>query len=172
MERMRIEGIKLIGELVAVTFRNLPNADDYISRFCQILSKNQINLIFLSASNTSENAQVTFCVAIEDQVQVKALIADEQGLAPRVEFIPSAGLLSIFHHQFSLKMLGLILNIFGKIHLPLYGFASSLSTLSFITDYEQMDRAVKTIQENLDVSSDQIYLKPETRVIQSREVKE
>jgi len=172
MERMGVEGIKLTGELVAVTFRSLPNVDDYISRFCQVLAKNQINLIFLSSSNTGENAQATFCIAIEDQVQVKALIADEQGPAPHVEFIPSVGLLSIFHHQFSLKMLGLILNIFGKIHLPLYGFASSLSTLTFITDYDQMDRAVKTIQKDLDVSSDQIYLKPETRVIQSREVKE
>lgn len=172
MKRMEIEGIKLRGEFVAVTFRNLSNIDDSISRFCQTLAKNQVNLVFLSSSNTGKNAQVTFCVDMEDQVQVKALIGDQPDLASNVEFISPVGLLSIFHHQFSLKILGLILNIFGKIDLPVYGFASSLSTLTFITDYDQINHAVKTIQENIDVPSDQIYLKPETRVIQSREIKE
>ncbi len=47
----------------------------------------------------------------------------------------------------------------------------NLASLTFITDYAQLNRAVEAIREHLDVPSDQIYLRPETRVVQSREIK-
>ena len=170
MDKIKIEGIKLSEELVAVNFRNPSNAEDSISRFCQTLAGNQVNLVFLSKTGIGDDTQISLCAAINDQVRVKEAIAAEPGMASRAEFISPAGLISIFHHQFSLKMLGLVLGIFGRIPLPLYGSASSLSSLTFITDYAQLNRAVEAIREHLEVPSDQIYLRPETRVIQGQEI--
>lgn len=171
MERIKIEGIKLSNELAAVNFRNLPNVRDHQSRFCHILAGNQVNLIFLSTTCIGENNQLLCCVAVEDQRRVKDLIDSEPGMNSYVEYIHDVGLLSVFPHQFSLKTLGLVLKVFGKTHLPLYGLASSLSALTFITDYVHLSKAVTALQECLDVPPDQISLKPEIRVRQSRNMK-
>ena len=168
---MKIEGIKLSEELVLVNFRNLSTSSDCLSRFCQTLVCNQVNLVFLSKTDNDKNSQISLCTAITDQVRVREAVAAEPAMASCAEFVSPVGLISIFHHQFSLKMLGLVMSIFGGVPLPLYGSASSLSSLTFITDYGQMNRAVKAIREYLDVPSDQIYLRPETRVVQSREIK-
>ena len=171
MDKMRIEGIKLSEELVAVNFQNLSSSPECLSRFCQTLAGNQVYLVFLSKTGLGDDTQISLCAAINDQVRVREAIAAEPGMASCAEFIFPVGLLSIFHHQFSLKMLGLVLSIFGRISLPLYGSASSLSSLTFITDYAQLNHAVEAIREYLDVPSDQIYLRPETRVVQSQEIK-
>lgn len=171
MDKMRIEGIKLSEELLAVNLRDLSTSSDFLSHFCQTLVNNQVNLVFLSKTGIGDETQISLCAAISDQVQVREAIAAEPGMASRAEFIPHVGLVSIFHHQFSLKMLGLVLSIFGRIPLPVYGSASSLSSLTFITDYAQLNRAVEAIREYLEVPSDQIYLRPETRVVQSNQIK-
>jgi len=171
MERIRIEGIKLSGELAAINFRNLPGEKDFISRFCQILAENQVNLLFLSTTSLRKNNQISCCVAATDLDIVKKLIASEPVMASHTEFILPVGSLSIFPHQFSLKILGLILNIFGRINIPLYGLTSSLSALTCITDYAHLHTAVKAIRENIDVPSDQISLKPEIQVKQSQDYK-
>ncbi len=168
---MKIEGIKLSEELVLVNFRNLSTSSDCLSRFCQTLVYKQVNLVFLSKTDNDKNSQISLCTAITDQVRVREVVAAEPGMASCAEFVSPVGLVSIFHHQFSLKMLGLVMSIFGRVPLPLYGSASSLSSLIFITDYDQMNRAVEAIREHLDVPSDQIYLRPETRVVQSQEIK-
>jgi aspartokinase len=170
-ERIRIEGITLSNELVAIIFRNIGNVSDYISRFCRILTKNQINMHFLSTASRGEIHQISCCVALEDQILVTDLINAEFGELPEVEFIASVGLLSLFPHQFSLNILGSILHAIGRERLPLYGLASSLSSLSFITDYLLLNRAVAALQEYLDVPPGRIAFKQEFRVKQSDQVK-
>ena len=170
MERIRIEGIKLSNELVGINFRNLSCAKDYISRFSHILTKNQVNLIFLSFTNIGDNNQVFCCVGIEDRLLVEELIKSDFDLASHADFISPVGSLSIFTHQFSLKILGLILNVFGKTPLPLHGLASSLSVLTCITDYSHLKNAVTAVQEYLYVPSGQISLEPEIYVKQTSHI--
>jgi len=169
-ERIRIDGIKLSTELVAINFRNLPDTKDCISRFCQILSKNRVNIFSLSTTWAGENPQISCCVAAEDRSLVRELIDSELDLASNVEFISAVGLLSLFPHRFSLKILGLVLHVFGNERLPLYGLISSLSVLTCITDYDQLHRAVVALQEYLDVPPDQISLRPEIHVRQSESI--
>lgn len=167
MERIRIEGIKLSNELLGINFRNLSCTKDYISRFSSILTKNQVNLIFLSLTSN----QIFCCVGIEDRRLVEELIKSDFDLASHADFISPVASLSIFTHQFSLKILGLILNVFGKTSLPLYGLASSLSVLTCITDYSHLNRALTAVQEYLYVPSGQISLKPEIHVKQASHIK-
>jgi hypothetical protein len=169
MEKMKIEGIKLSEALFAVTFRNLVTLEDCMSRIYEILVENHVNLVFLSRTNINENSQVLFCITSKDQAQVRDIIESEPDMSSHAEFIFPAGSLSVFHHQFSLKILGLVLKIFSSMHLPLYGLASSLSTLTLITDYGLLTHAVNAIREYLDVPSDQIYLRPEKYVLQTQD---
>ena len=170
-ERIRIDGIKLSNELVAINFRNLPDTKDSISRFCQILAQNQINIFFLSTTCVGESHQISCCVAAEDRSLVRDLIDSELGRASNTEFISEVGLLTLFPHQFSLIILGLVLHVFGKACLPLYGLVSSLSVLTCITDYAQLHRAVIALQEYLDVPPDQISLKPDIHVRQKESMR-
>ncbi len=66
------------------------------------------------------------------------------------ELLSSTGSLTLFPHQSRLKMLGALLEIFGKNRLALYSVCSSLSALVVNTDFTQLDRAAEVMQ---DVSS-------------------
>lgn len=165
MERMKIEGIKLSNELVAIIFDDAQNKKDCGSQFCRLLAGSRVNLPFLSVTNTGEDPRACFCVALEDQDMAKGIIAAEPGLESDCELISSVGLITVFHHQFSLGMLGLLLNILGKGQVPIYGLASSLSTLNFITDYAHLNRAVQVIQDYFSISFDQIYARPDTPAV-------
>jgi aspartokinase len=87
------------------------------------------------------------CVAAEDINRIKKIVAGEPKLKDNLEFIPGVGTLSIFPHHSNLKLLGLSFYLLGGQHLPLYGMASSISSLTFITDYLQLDKAVSILLE-------------------------
>ena len=110
-------------------------------------------------------------MSVEDRVLVNELIDSDPNLTSNAEFISPVGLVSIFPHRSSLKIFGLILSVFSRERLPLYGLASSISTLTCITDYARLDQAVTAIQEYIDVPIDQSRLKPEIHVKQSQDIR-
>lgn len=171
MEKIKIEGIKLSNELFHVNLRNRSNQQNTISQFCQILAAHQINMPFLSTTCSGRRIQVSCCVAVEDRHRVRNLIDSEPELGGDVKFTPSVGLLSVFPHQSSLKILGLSLYAIGKARLPLYGLASSLSALTFITDYIHLDKAAETLEQYLELPFNQRPFRSEIAVRQSRIVK-
>jgi hypothetical protein len=126
---------------------------------------------FLSNTYLRQRIQLSCCVAVEDRHRVRNLIDSELELGGDVKFIPSVGLLSVFPHQSSLKILGLSLYAIGKARLPLYGIASSLSALTFITDYIHLDKAAETLEQYLELPSNQRPFRSEIAVRQSRVVK-
>jgi hypothetical protein len=73
------------------------------------------------------------------------------------------GLISLFPHQFNLKILGLSLFALGVAGLPFYGMASSLSALTLITDYGRLDNAVAALQEHLAAPGENAPLEPDSR---------
>ncbi len=172
MEKIRIEGIKLSDELFQVNFRNNSDSKKTLSQLCQILASNQINMPFLSSTCLGDRTQMSCCVAAEDKARVRNLIDSELGLREHVKFISSVGLLSLFPHKFSLKILGLSLCAFDKARLPLYGLASSLSALTFITDYAHLDEAAAALEEYLELPPNQGPFRLQFRVNQSSIVKE
>ncbi|MGD8984069.1 MAG: hypothetical protein PVH99_08340 [Desulfobacteraceae bacterium] len=171
MEKIKIEGIKLSNELFQVNLRNRSNQENTISQFCQILAAHQINIPFFSTTYLDQRIQVSCCVAVEDKHRVRNLIDSEPELGGDVKFMPSVGLLSVFPHQSSLKILGLSLYAIGKARLPLYGLASSLSALTFITDYIHLDKAAATLEQYLELPSNQRPFRSEIGVRQSSIVK-
>lgn len=160
-EKIRIGGIKLSNELVQLNLLSPKHSTSFASFFPQILNENQINMPFLSTSYVGRRFRLSCCVLTEDIGCVKALIDSEDRLRGRVEFIHAAGMLSLFPHQSSLKVLGLSLYAFANAFLPLYGMSSSISALTFITSYPQLNKAVVSLAEYMDLPPNHSPFKPD-----------
>jgi aspartokinase len=165
-QRTKIEGIKLSNELIAIDFRNIPDSEDLISHVCELFALNQINMPFLSVTRNGKKMHLSCCVSVEDKTRIKDLFHSESILSSSAECISGVGLLSIFPHQSSMKILGLSLQALGEACLPIYGLASSLSALTFVMDYTHLNKAVTSLREYLDIPPDQVFLKPEIQIRQ------
>jgi hypothetical protein len=167
-KKIRINGIKLSHELVQVNLLDRSLPQDFRTLFFRLLAQHQINIPFILITGMGEKIQGSCCVAAEDVDHVKKLVAMEPELKENVKFISSVGALSVFPHQSKLRLLGLCLYILGKVRLPLYGMASSISSLTFITDYLQLDSAVSALLKYLDLPPNHAPFRPEIHVIQQK----
>jgi hypothetical protein len=151
MDKIPIAGVKLSGELLQVNISGFSNALDAKLELSRLLSANRMNMPFLSGVCLQGRSQATGCVTMEDEGRARELIHGNSKLRQCAEFFPSVGLITLFPHQFSLKILGLSLFALGAAHLPLYGMGSSLSALTLITDYALLHGALAALQEHLAV---------------------
>lgn len=172
MEKIKIEGIKLSNELLHVKFQGNSNSKNTFSRLFRILAEKQINISFISSTYLSGRIHESCCVAIEDDGKVRSLIDSEPALTRNVKFIPSVGMISVFPHQSRPRILGLSLHALGKARVPVYGLASSISALTFVTDYGRLDVAASALKEYLELPPNQAPLRPQLRVKQSTITKE
>ena len=167
-KKIRINGIKLSAELVQVNLLDRFPPQDYRALFFRLLAQNQINIPFILVTCMGEKIQGSCCVAAEDANRVEKLVAMEPELKENIEFIPAVGALSMFPHHSKLKLLGLFFYLFGEARLSLYGMASSISSLIFITDYPQLDNAVSTLLEYVDLPPNHTPFRQEIHVIQQK----
>jgi hypothetical protein len=171
MEQIRIEGVKLSQELVTLHLRRLTHIEATLSRLCKNLGDNQINMQFLSTRRMDGNNQITLCLDSESSDFIRSLVGSEPELASLAEILAPTGLLTLFPHHFKLKTLGLVLQCFGKASFPLYGLASSLSSLTFLLKYHDLESAIECLREKIDIHPDKIERRPKIRVRQSRLIK-
>ena len=166
--KVRINGVKLSRELVQINILNgfVPQYSKLL--FFQLLAQYQINIPFILISGMGEKIIGSCCVAAEDINRIKEVVAREPILSESLEFVSGVGTLSIFPHYSNLKLLGLSFYVFGKQGLPLYGMASSISSLTYITDYSRLDEAVSTLLEYIDLPPNHAPFRPEIQVIQKK----
>ena len=167
-KRIRINGIKLSNELVQINILNRLLPQDSRALFFRLLTQHQINIPFILTSGMGEKITGSCCVAAEDIHRIKKIVAGEPKLKENLEFIPGVGTLSIFPHHSNLKLLGVSFYLLSKVRLPLYGMASSISSLTFITDYSLLDEAITTLMEYMDLPPNPAPFRPETHVIQKK----
>jgi len=167
-KKIRINGIKISNELVQINLLNGSRAQDFRALFFRLLAQNQINSPFILATGMGEKIQGSCCVAAEDIKRTKQLVAMEPELKENIKFISSVGALSMFPHYSNLKLLGLSFYLFGEARLPVYGMASSISSLTFITDYPQLDNAISILLEYVDLPPNHAPFRPEIKIIQQK----
>ena len=127
---------------------------------------------FLSITSLGGRIHMFCCVTVEDKMQVKSLINSLPDMRKNIEFGSSVGLISLFPHQYSFKLLGRSLYVFGKAPFPIYGLASSLSALTFVTDYAYLDKAASTLEEYFELPPNQRPFRQQISVRQSSIVKD
>lgn len=167
-KKIRINGIKLSTELVQINLLNRPFPKDYRALFFQLLAQHHINIPFMLTIGMGEKIIGSCCVAAEDIHRIKKVVAGETELKEHLEFTPGVGTLSIFPHHSNLKLPGLCFYLLGKQHVPFYGMASSISSLTFITDYSQLDKAVSILLEYMDLPPNHAPFRPKIHVIQKK----
>ena len=166
-DRPRIDGIKVSNELVAVKLQSTEEGINTESRLCGVLAKEKINMPFLSISRRGNSVSIICCVDKGEErhaVEVLSPVFTRGGCS--IKFIRSAGLISIFPHRSSFKIFIHALSVFVDSGIPVYGMSSSLSTLSFLTDFAAMERLIGLITEQFILPPDHVPLRTEIKIKQ------
>ncbi|MBN2123088.1 MAG: hypothetical protein JW821_02240 [Deltaproteobacteria bacterium] len=161
-----IEGMKLSNELFLVRRESSTGSGPDRFRLFEKVTEGRINILFLTCSSAGKRVRTSFCVGAEDRYRMEDLILSALDPADRVEFVSSVGALSLFPHRFSLKILGLAAHAFGRARLPLYAMTSSISSLTFITDYDKLNGAAALMEETLGFPPGHTPYRPTLRVKQ------
>ncbi len=170
-EKIRIGGIKISERLTLVNFPQLSGLFPYLSHLCRVMSRNRVNLPFITSACTHQVAKISCCVAAEDEDRVRNLLESDNILSQLSEFVPNTGLLSLFPTRSGLNVLGGALSTFAQAGLPMYGATSSLSSLVFVTDFAKLLQAVEAFKKNFDIPPHRAPIKQDFQVRQSSQVK-
>jgi hypothetical protein len=80
-------------------------------------------------------------------------------------------MVTIFPYHSALSILGIIMATWVENSIPVYGVATSLSAISFLTDFQAIDKAVEVIQSSFQLPDNHAPLKPELHYYQSTVIK-
>jgi aspartokinase len=155
VDKVPMQGVKRCGELVQVSLVNASPPEDFLPGFLRTLTQSRINMNLFVGKATEKDIQFTCCVNSSDGSRVRELTDNVTGLSGYAEFHHPVDLISIFPHQFNLKVVGLGLMAFARAQIPLYGICSSLSALTFITDHTHSDKALAILEEFFDLPAEQ-----------------
>lgn len=153
-ETIPMEGMKVSGDLVRVNVVDVSLTEELLTGFLKGLTENRVNMSLFIGGKGSGGMQFTCCVAAPDQDRLKTLTEPIPDLKACLEFSAPVDLLSVFPHQFNLKALGLSLMALGKARIPLHGFCSSLSALTYITDHADLGQASSVLQGSFNLHAD------------------
>ena len=159
-------GIKLSPEMVQLNWFDRPGENPRAARLFRLMAENRINLPFVVLSSTTRNTVCSCCLDIEDDHRAQGLLKRDSDLSSGVERIVSVGTLTFFPHQSSLQLLGLVMAVFGKTGLPLYGTGTSLSALTVSTDYRGLDQALSALETVVELPPHHTPFHPEFRIRQ------
>jgi aspartokinase len=145
MDKFLMEGCKVAGGLFqAELLYSSPEKGvltDLLGRFVE----HRINLDLLTGRQTDDRLELDFLVSSEDAKLVRGLIQSDPEPGRRTSFRSAVDVLNIFPHKADLRAVGLGLLAFAREGIPLYGFCSSLSTLTFVTDPGQTEKALSAL---------------------------
>ena len=174
MEKLKIGGLKQSLELCQFDLRGVHSSEEIASRVSKLLLSKKINMEFITHSIHRNNYhQLTFCISQDKFSPALEILKKEDSLPIGWEINNRGhvGIITIFPHQSALKILGIIMVSWTSQSIPIYGIATSLSAISFITDYLLIDKALEVVQDLFQLPEDHAPLKPEIRYIQSDTVK-
>ena len=149
--KIRVGGIKLSRELVQVDVTGQQGDGFPAASLLAGMTREKINMTYLTASFVGLPTAASFCVAAADFDQVRMLIDSDPDLARRVRTHASVGALTVFPHRSDLRLLGILFGALSEAKCPVYGMASSISTLTLTTSYWSIGRALQALESVLDL---------------------
>jgi hypothetical protein len=161
IQKYSVGGLKLSAELVQLQL--FPTAPLPLNEIFRRLADRQINLTGVSLEAIDGQLTGICCLAAEDRGQAEQVLQPIEG---SFELRSPVGTLSIFPHRSRLELIGQILSALGRIGLPIYGLASSPSSLTITTDYHRLDEAVSAICRLVTLPDNHAPFRPEFRVKQ------
>jgi len=146
-QKIHIGGIKFSEELAQVTVGCKTTDDCTIHQLLHLLAERDINLTFLCHAGLSGNIESIFCIDRADLGKVQQILIRSSLPNEQVQIIPSIGTLTLFPHRNEMKLLGLVIGLFGKHGFPVHSFSTSISAIAFNTDYSLLDEITERLQD-------------------------
>jgi hypothetical protein len=168
---MRIKGLRISSELSLVRLRQTPRSKRLLPDFCHLLAASRINMPFLATESRAGGIQVTCCVDASHHALVKQLVDADPLLPGRVSYTPGVGLLTLYPHQSSLKLLGLSLSALTGAGLRVFALGSSIGALTYVLDYAWMDKAAAVLQSFFKLDENHAPFRAEFVVAQGTQVR-
>lgn len=151
MENIRINGLKVSTELVCLQIELAVDDKSHFTEICRLLNHHKINILFMTTAEHSGQTYGLFCIDADKLIAVENLLKNDPSIKASARVFPGTGLLTIFPHQSSLGMVGLVLEKLGDNQIPVYGMASSIAAITFVTEYRCLDDAAKLIAECMEL---------------------
>jgi len=174
MERVKLGGLKQSLELCQFDLRGPDSPERIVPRVSKLLASQKINIAFLTYNHLNDEFhQLTICPHQYDFTRTSGIL-NAKGTLPRVWGIQSrehVGILTVYPHRSPIKILGCVMVSWAAQSIPIYGIATSLSAISFITDYPTIDKGIEVVQNSFQLPEDHAPIKPELIYYQSDEVK-
>lgn len=161
MRKPRIGGIKLSAKLVQLTISDQDGFTPSVLPLFRTLRENKINMPFISTALSKGNQLFTCCISSADIKCVKDFVAVTDVLNGKVVFVSDVGLLSVYPHRSSFKLLGLSLCGLADAGIQVLGMASSVSSLTFVIKHAMFNKAVSALMNYLDIPEGYIPLIPD-----------
>ena len=170
MERLKIGGVKLSVEFCHFELRGSDPPQKTASTVSKALASEKINIEFLTYNSSKDGVyQISICVN-QDKFYSTSKIFQKKGCLPvnwEVSSREKIGMVTIFPYHSALAILGVIMATWGGNAMPIYGVATSLSAISFLTDFQAIDKAVEVIESSFQLPDNHAPLKPELHYYQS-----
>jgi hypothetical protein len=171
--KLPIGGYKVSEELIQV---GMTAADGHtLIHVMERLARRHVNLAYvtMAADHAGQTDWTCACgISADAWPEAKPLLSPlhrteknpDEGL--RIDLVHGVGTLTVFPHKSRLVLLESILGAFAQAGLPVHSVASSLSALTFATDYGRLDTAARILLETADLPSNPIPARPQWRVEQ------
>lgn len=150
-EKIAMEGLKVSGNLSLMEVADRSYAGERLSRMLGELAKAGVNMMLFIGGESQEEIRFASCVAASDGAHIKALMDLNPELRTGVELSAAVDLLALFPHRFDFRILGLGLTALARARIPLHGFCSSLSAITFVADHADLDQAVAALKGCFDL---------------------
>lgn len=174
MGKMKIGGLKQSLELCQFNLGAVHSSDEIASQVSKLLLSHRINMEFLTFYPQNKNHhQLTFCVSQDTYSTALEILKKEGSLskALKIDSREHVGIVTVFPHQSAMMILGLIMASWADQSIPIHGVATSLSAISFVTDYRILEKAINVLQDLFQMPEDHAPIKPEIRFQQSEIVR-
>ena len=164
--KIDVSGIKFSQELVQ--FNCLENGGQIVpgTHFFECLAQSRINIPFLCIGTTDRGTTSFCCVEAEYFKQIQKLLEQDPKMSQCIETIAPVGTLTLYPHRQNFKLLGIVVRELGRAGFPIYGIGTSISVLTFSTDYHVMEQAAGILAKVLELPSNHTPFRPEFRIRQ------
>jgi aspartokinase len=139
-----------------------------VPELCRLLSDQRINIAFMAMTGIGGEQPTLCCIDVCDCGEVLSAIEQDEALKKVVRIgNPDVGLLSVYPHQASLNLLGKAFHVLCENNVTVHGMSSSIGALTFVMDYDCLDKAVAALAGSLELDQNQIVRQPEYQVRQT-----
>jgi aspartokinase len=149
MPKIPVNGLKLSGPFAALWVAAEGLQEPPLGALYRWLTGNRVNIAYMTAGDALSSAPALCCIDRTALAKVTAMLDNDPQFRDRVRLGSDAGLLTLYPHRSSLTVLGSALQQLGEHEICIHGMASSISALSFVVPFEQLERAGDILGQGL-----------------------